>query len=60
MVGLLECRLAPALDTDISLDNRSKFNAWGNVVDVRLEMLWDVVSINQISRIFNTKRAIPY
>ena len=50
MVGLLECRLAPALDTDISLDNRSKFNARCNVVDVRLEMLWDVVSINQISK----------
>jgi hypothetical protein len=43
MVGF-ECWFSSALDLDFSLDDWSEFDAGGNIVDVRLEMLWNVVS----------------
>jgi hypothetical protein len=46
MVSLFDKRLGPALDLDILFDDCSEFDARSNVVDMRLEMLWNMISMN--------------
>jgi hypothetical protein len=36
------------LRLDCSLDDRSKLDARGNVVDVRLDVLWDMVPVRML------------
>ena len=55
MVGVLKPRLGPAFDRDSSFNDWSKLDTRGDIVDVRLEMLWHVVPIELISKLVDKR-----